>query len=178
MWIWILLSPVLLVLLIALVGMLMPETYRATGRLQMPFAAAELWVRLTDPQAYPMSGRMCQGVELLPAEDGRSVWIEDIKQSKLRITDVERRPHRFLRRELRDTVVPFRGEATFEIVDEGGRCTVTCRNVSTIASGTWHVPFFRVMVGLFGGARAGCKDYLIRLAGGQGEVEWLDAPAP
>ena len=61
-----------------------------------------------------------------------------------------------------------------EIEAVGDGCIVTCSNTSTVRTGTWHVPYFRVMVCLFGGTKSGCKDYLERLSGGSGAMEWLD----
>ena len=175
MWLWILLaSPVVLVLLLNIVGRFMPESYSAEGRMAMSISATELWARLHDPETYPMSGRMCKKLELLPAENGRAVWIEHMSGTTLRIrNDASTEPTRLVRI-LEDTVVPYTGHAEFEIESAGDGCVVTCRNTSTIRSGTWHVPFFRVMIGVFGGAKSGCKDYLTRLSGGTGTIEWID----
>ena len=175
MWIWILIaSPFALILLAAAVGFFLPEVYTATGRLQTSLPARELWRRLHDPETYPMTGKMCRSVELLPARDGLATWIEDMGRSKLRIHNRESEEPVQLVRILEDTVVPFEGRAEFTLEDTESGCVITCRNTSTIRSGTWHVPFFRVTIALFGGTKAGCKDYLTRLAGVSGEVEWID----
>ena len=175
MWIWILaLSPVALVLLLAVIGTFLPDTFTARGRIASPLSRAAVWQRLHDPERYPMTGRMCRGVELLPSENGLAVWIEDMGRSKLRIRNQESvEPNRIVRL-LEDTVVPFENHAVFTIEESGKGCVITCDNRAKVRSGTWHVPFFRVTMWLFGGARSGCKDYLTRLAGGSGVVEWME----
>ena len=147
--------------------------------MRMPFSAAELWKRLHDPDTYPMSGRMCKSVEALPDEDGRAVWIEDIGMSRMRIHDEQTEEPNHLLRSLEDSVVPFSARTEFTIRDEptGDGCVVTCRNTATVKSGTWHVPFFRVSMRFCGGARSGCKDYLTRMSGGSGSIEWIEESA-
>lgn len=164
-----------LILCFAVVGTFLPERYQAKGRMQMPISADELWRRMHDPEAFPMSGKMCKSVELLPDENGRAVWVEDMGHTQLRICDGDATEPTHLCRTLTDSVVPFTAETEFVIEPGAGTesCTVTCTNVSVIRSGTWHVPFFRVMIGLFGGAKSGCKDYLTRVSGGAGRIKWL-----
>lgn len=169
MWLWILFgSPVDLIVLMLIVGMLLPVDYEATGRMNMALSPSELWRRLHDPEAFPTTGTICKGVELLPTESGLAVWIEDMGGSKLRIRNHESEEPKSLVRVIEDTKVPFKGRAEFTIEKKGDGCTVTCNNKSSVHSGTWHAPFFRVMIGFFGGAKSGQKDYLKRLSGGAG----------
>ena len=174
MWLWILLgSPIALIAIAALIGIMLPENYAATARITTSLTPAEVWLRLNDPETYPMSGKMLKGLELLPNEDGRAVWIEDLGLSKLRIRNLESREPEHLVRLLEDTVVPFRSRCEFTIESSGTGSVVTCVNQCTVSSGTWHVPFFRITMCLCGGAKSGPKDYLTRLSGGDGSLEWL-----
>ncbi|MCB9868875.1 MAG: hypothetical protein H6837_03405 [Planctomycetes bacterium] len=176
MVLWILLAtPVVLILLAAVVGTFLPETYAAKGRITCTLAPGEVWARLHDPKRFPMSGRMCRGVEVLPTENGRAVWTEDIGSSQLRIHHSEADQPKRLLRLVEDTKVPFTARAEFTIEPRDTGSVLTCTNTATVRSGTWHVPFFRVMIGLFGGAKSGCKDYLTRLAGETGrDFAWVE----
>lgn len=165
MWLWFLIVPVALVLLAFAVGSFLPERYTAKKSFEFDLSPDEVWARLHDPKRHPMTGKMCRSVEVLPSEDGFSVWTETMSGSTLRIRDVSADEPRHFKRELTDTVVPFRSECEFWIEPTETGTRVTCENEVRISSGTWHVPLFRISLSLFGGANYGINTYLGSLEG-------------
>ena len=160
MWLWILLVPVVLIVVAWIAGHLLPERYAARETIELALSPEQAWARLHDPTRFPMSTGQCRGVELLPSEEGRMVWIEKIGGSSLRIREVVADEPTRIVREMQDTVVPFRSRNEFWIEPHGSGVRITCENEINVSSGTWHVPFFRVMLSLFGGARASIRSYV------------------
>jgi hypothetical protein len=164
MWTWILFAGVgglvALVLIVPLVGARLPDTYRAAGTVTLERTPTELWDELVDFAAHPRAGKMARGVELLPDVDGRPSWLEDLGQSQVTWTVVEWDAPRRLVCEARDSVVPMTARWETDIEDLGGSSRLVLRNVTVIRPGTWHVPVFRVIMTLTGGARRGMTDYL------------------
>lgn len=168
MWLWIVVVPVALVTLAFVVGSFLPERYSAEDTVEIELPITEVWERLHDPRRFPMSGKMCRGVEVLPSEDGLAVWDERMGGTTLRVRNLEVTENVHLRRELTDAVVPFRSDCEFWLEPTGTGTRVRCRNDVAIRSGTWHVPLFRISMTLFGGARAAIDGYLGGIAADRG----------
>lgn len=161
MWIWIVATPVALVLVAYVAGFFLPAVYTATKTVTFEMSREELLRRMQDPERHPMCAAMCKRVEVLPRENGLGVWIEHMGSSSLRIRDVELdvAAGRVVR-ELTDTVVPFTARVELQVEEVGpDKSQVTFDNHVEIALGTWHVPLFRVTMTLFGGARSGIDGY-------------------
>jgi hypothetical protein len=148
------------VLIVPLVGARLPDTYRAAGSVTLDRPAAELWAELVDFEAHPRAGKLARGVERLPDVDGRPSWREDLGQTRVTWTVVEWDPPRRLVCEARDSVVPMTARWETDVEDLDGAARMVLRNETVIRPGTWHVPLFRVIMTVTGGARRGMTDYL------------------
>ena len=166
------LIPLLLFLLPAVGGLLLPERYEATVRAEFDCSPAEVWARLEDVERNPGSGAMARSVEMLPREewrDGLPAWIEDLGSTRIQVQTTEREEPSLLVRELEDQVVPMRARWTFRLEPHGDSGTlVTASNETIIKRGTWHVPLFRTMMFLMNGARRGLVHFLTRLGSSLG----------
>jgi len=82
-----------------------------------------------------------------------------------------------LARDLRDSVVPMAARWSIELAPEGAaaRTRVTVVQTGTVERGTAHVPFFRFILHVLGGARKGPEAYLAFLAKDLGPAP-ADAP--
>jgi hypothetical protein len=107
---------------------------------------------------------MRKRLEMLADVDGKPSWIEDMGSTKVTVTTTEMTaPHR-LRRHMKDSVVPMTAEFDVTIEETPTGCKVTATSVNVIRSGTWHVPFFRVILKLTGSGRTHLKSFWMTLA--------------
>ena len=53
-----------------------------------------------------------------------------------------------------------------------GGSKVRIHNQLSVKKGTWHVPVFRVMLSVFGGAKSGMEAYFRQIAGKQAKFAW------
>lgn len=164
-WLYIALAVVLgIPAVMIIVGLLLPERYEIRLTVARNRSPQDVWSALLDYQANPLVGKLRKKSEPLPDVNGLPSWIEDMGSTQIIVVTLESAAPSRLRRKFTDSVVPMTSdsEITLEAADDGCRATAT--SVIVIKSGTWHVPFFRVMVGLLGGAKMGLKDYWRRLA--------------
>jgi hypothetical protein len=163
-WIYIIFAIVFGVpLAMMLIGLLMPERYEARVKAFLDASPDRVWNALEDFRNIPLTGKMRKKTEALPDVGGLPSWEEDMGQTTVTVvTEASRRPN-YLKRRMTDRVVPMTTESEISLESELSGCRLTARSVTVIRSGTWHVPIFRVMVGL-GGARSGLRDYVKRLA--------------
>jgi hypothetical protein len=128
--------------IVAVVGLRLPEVYAASGSVDVELSPEELWKELSDFEAHPRAGKMARKVERLPDVDGRPSWTEDLGQTVVTWTAVEWEPPHRMVCEARDSVVPMtaRWETVIEAAAEGGGSRVRVSNRTVIAKGTWHVP--------------------------------------
>lgn len=146
----------LLVVAVVVVGLLMPERYE--GRSQVGYATTteEVWSALLDYDRHPMTGKMKKRVEARPADQSLPVWTADMGRGELvTVKTLEAERPRHIVREMTSKTVPMtsRWEYTLEPAGEG--CRLTIDGETSIRSGTWHVPLFRVMMVLGGGVKKG-----------------------
>lgn len=174
MWIWISLgSLVALVSFVLLVGLLLPDTYRARGSVLLAAPPDAVWAELLDAERHPHAGRMARSVERLPDEGGRAVWIEDIGESRVRVVTVEAVENERLVRELADGVVPMTARWTVELSAAQGGTRLVLENRTVIRRGTWHVPLFRVLMTLTRGAEKGVAEWVDGIEPGAGKrIDW------
>ena len=127
-----------------------------------------------DYQANPIAGKMRKKTESLPDVNGLPSWKEDMGSTQITVLTETAAPPTLLRRKFTDSVVPMTADSdiTLEAISDG--CRAVAVIVIFIRAGTWHVPFFRVMVGLFGGAKMRLKDYWKRLAANLGATARLE----
>lgn len=178
MWLSILLGLagvlVALIVLVAVVGSRLPDTYRASGTVELARPPAELWRELADFERHPRAGSMAKRVERLPDVDGKPSWKEDLGSSVVTWTALEWDPPRRMVCEGRDSTLPMTARWATEIQPTEGGSRLVLENEIVIRDGTWHVPVFRVVMTLTGAARKGLTDYLRSVDPGfdPGAVAW------
>ena len=152
----------LVVLLLAtpfIAGNFLPQDYR--GHVTAVYAAPpdEVWAALNDHHRTPVTGAQHLGTKDLPSENGLAVWEEDMGESVITVRTLEATEGARLVREYSDSVVPMTAhvELTLEPLGDGTR--VVGANRLTIADGTWHVPLFRFILTVTGGANTSLEEY-------------------
>ena len=134
----------------------MPERYQGRSQVIYAKSAEEVWDALLDYDSHPMTGKMKKSAQSQPSENDLPVWIEYMGHGELiTIKTLEADRARRLVREMTSQSMPMtsRWEYTFE--SAGAGCRLTIDGTTHIRSGTWHVPFFRVMMVLSGGVKKG-----------------------
>ncbi len=155
-------------------GRFLPERYEATFVIELPCKSQEVWDALMDIEKNPVTGSMCKRSERLADVNGMPSWLEDMGSSKIIVTTEQMQPPSRLRRRFADQVVPMTAESDTAIEETATGCRVTASVVNVVRLGTWHVPFFRVIL-LFGGGKSGLRSYWKRLARGLGKDAYFGA---
>ncbi len=157
-----------LIVVAGVVGNFLAPDFSGEARIILNKPPEAIWAALNNHHKLPISGEQCQRVEDLPPENGLAVWREDIGASILTIRVVEAQAPSRMVRTAADSVVPMtiRSEITLTPQDVGTEVRV--RTNGRVDSGTWHAPFFRVILRL-GAASAGPRNYLNSIAKDLGE---------
>lgn len=156
---------VLLVVTPIVVGMLLPEKFSFDVEHRIDATPEVVWAALQDPEQYPVCAGQCRGVRMLEPGDAGPRWVEDLGQTEVTYQVVESEPPTRIVTEGVDSVVPlsYRSETTLEAVDGG---TLVRMHVDgRIASGTWHVPLFRLIIHS-GGIKSGFRKHLEQVGAG------------
>ncbi|MDA1265019.1 MAG: hypothetical protein O2816_08070 [Planctomycetota bacterium] len=166
--IWILIGLFALVVVLPyILGMLAGDDYHGRIRVALPAPPEDIWRVLRDCQRHPVSGAMAQSVTLLE-ESG--AWVEDLGRTQLRVTTeiAEEPTHMIL--QIRDQVVPMtaRWEIHLQPGEEVGETECRIHNRTTIRSGTWHSPVFRLIMKVTNAADKVLREYLRGVAGDLG----------
>ncbi len=167
MWTWIIVIASILVVLIMtplLVGRFLPKQFSTVTQLRIRRTPQAVWDAIGDYQKLPISARMHRATEVLPDVDGRPAWRENIGSSRIRIETIEADAPSRLVRQFQDEVVPMRLRMQYDIEPADDGSLVRCTANGTVDNGTWHAPFFRFMIHVFGGAKSGQKQYLASVA--------------
>ncbi len=154
-----------LLVLIVLIGLLMPERYEGRAYRTYDRSPEEVWASLEDYRAHPMTGKMADSFEDLPAREGLPCWVEQMRHGeKIEVTTTEsERPHT-MTRAMRSRAVPMTSTWIYVLDEKDGGTQVTIEGTTDIRRGTWHVPIFRVMMLLGGGVKKGLDIQLDMLA--------------
>lgn len=168
-WLYIILGilvglPLLVALSMFVFGLFLPERYEAAVTLVIDRKPDEVWAALADYQKNPMTGRMRKRTQPLDDVNGLPSWLEDMGVTQVVVVTESADPPRSLKRVMKDRKVPMTVEwaTTIEEVPEGSR--VTASTATVIRRGTWHVPFFRVMMKITGGGKATLRQFWKDLA--------------
>lgn len=168
-WLYIILGivfgvPLLLIVTVMIVGRFLPERYEAKLIVDLDRKPQEVWDALQDIDKNAITGKMRKRLEKLADVDGKPSWIEDLGSTKILITTEEAQAPAKLRRHLADQIVPMTADTDVALAETPTGCRVIASSVTVIRSGTWHVPFFRVMMKLTGGGRTHLKSFWTELA--------------
>ncbi len=160
-WILVALSvPIVALAIVAVVGTFLPEDF--SGRAEAVFAQPPeaVFTALMDFEKHPVSSHMAKKVERIADEGGLPAWREALDSSVVTVRTVALDRPRLLVRELEDSVVPMSARWTIELAPVAGGTRVTVVQTGTVESGTWHVPFFRFILRVVGGASMGPRAFL------------------
>lgn len=156
---------VALVIVMAVIGMLLPQGHVAARRARIGQPPERLWQDVTDVAAYPAWRADLKQVELLPTQDGRVAWKEIGKQGAIPMAVVDATPPRRLVVKITDPKLPFGGTWTYELTPDGDGSVV-----SITEHGEVYNPVFRFLARFIFGYTATLDAYLRALAGKYGET--------
>jgi hypothetical protein len=141
-------------------GSLMADDYH--GHVTARYAAPpdEVWAALVDHHRTPIAGAQHLATEDLAPENGLAVWKEDLGETTITVRTVEALGASRLVRELSDSVVPMTARVELALEPDGDGTRVVGTNRITVRDGTWHVPLFRFVLTVTGGANASLREYL------------------
>lgn len=153
---WIFITIVAVVAVLVVVGYLMPVRYEGKTVAQFDRSVQAVWDALQDVESHPMTGKMMKIIEILPAEEGRPAWTEDMGRGELITvkTSVFDPPHRLVR-EMSSASVNMNSRWDYTLGPSGDGCRVNLSGVTDIEAGTWHTPVFRIMMFVGGGVKKG-----------------------
>ena len=159
----------LLIVAVVVIGLLMPERYEGHSEVVYAKSAGEVWSALLDYDRHPMTGKMKRSVEAQPAENNLPVWIEDMGHGELiTVKTIEARRPESMVRQMTSKSMPMTSVWKYVLEPAGEGCKLTIDGESTIRGGTWHVPFFRVMMLLGGGVKKGLDIHMDMIANSLG----------
>ncbi|MBK8913780.1 MAG: hypothetical protein IPM64_04115 [Phycisphaerales bacterium] len=175
MWMWIAgiagSLVVAVVVLPALIGFFLPARFSGEVRIRLKRSPQEVFALLNDPQRVAFGGSMSRGIEALPAEGGLPCWRENLGSDTVIVRTVESTAPLRLVREARSEAVPMSMRCTYELSEQNGETVLRSLGEGEVRSGTWHVPYFRFMIHVFGGATMGQREYLRGIARALGDAD-------
>lgn len=159
------LSLLALVLLVVIGGRFLPETYHVDESVTINAPRDQVWQTVLDVEQNPFSANSNHKVlDVLRTGDTPTTWTEDLGQSQLSFESSNAHAPERITFAARDSVVPMSMQVELSLSESDGKTTLRAILDGRIASGTWHVPIFRVIVQVFGMGRAGVKAYLKQVA--------------
>ena len=159
---WMVGAVVLLVgtlIVVAVIGLLLPEAHVATRSATVPGAPAQVFSIIADVEAAPAWRPDVYEVKRLPDRDGRMVFREIGKHGVLTMEVVEHQAPARLVTRIADPDVPFTGSFTYELAPEG-----TGTRVTITERGRVRNPIFRFISRFIIGHHATIDAYLAALA--------------
>ena len=145
-----------LLFLVFVIGMFMPERYVGLAQVTYDKSADDVWTALLDYDRNPMTGKMKKSVQTQSIENDLPVWTEEMRSREvITVKTIEADRPQHMVREMTSISVPMTSRWTYTLEPLGEGCKLTMDGETTIRSGTWHVPIFRVMMKLGGGVKKG-----------------------
>lgn len=156
---------IIIVSLIVLVGMLLPQSHRATRTARFGQSAETVWKALTDYVAHSQWRTGLKEMKRLEDLEGNEIWKEVRgRGDSITYMTVESEPPRMLKSRIINNK-QFGGTWTWEIEPEGEEaCTLTITE-----DGEIYNPVFRFMARFVMGYRATMSRYLTDLSGHFGQ---------
>lgn len=165
---------------VVLVGhFVLPATgYNGYAMVTTSRATPETVRRQLETFKFNVTGDLCKQREDLPPakEEGSGLprWREDMGPSSVTVSVTKNEPG-MIALELADSVVPMTAVWTIESsAGEKGGTKVKVSQSMRINNGTWHVPFFRVLIKATGNVVAGPRAMLVTLLTQLAEEETID----
>jgi hypothetical protein len=153
-----------LVLLIALIGWMLPQSHVAARRIELKQPPEAVWDVIADFEHGPTWRKGLKSIRREADRDGRPVWTEDGSDGAIMLERVEAtRPTRLVTR-IADESLPFGGRWVFEIEPVVGGCRVTITEEGEI-----YNPIFRCLARFVFGYAGSLESYLKSLGGKFGQ---------
>ena len=174
MWEWVI--GILLVVLavpvaIYVFGALQPGVFRGEVSGVVGAPPETVFKDIVDVERFPLSGSMMKAREDLPAEDGKTMWKENIGMSEIVGTISETEAPRRVVFDLDDKKVGMTAHWVVDLEPAEGGTKVNIEQTGLVRLGSFHAPMFRFIMRLGGGAKTGPQDLIKRLraahSGGQ-----------
>lgn len=156
---WILiavLAVVVVVLLVAVIGWLLPKGHVASRSASLRFSPAAVWKVISGPPGWRPDIKSYQE---LPEHDGHRMWRETDKSGQtITYEAIESAPPERLVVQIADPKLPFGGTWTYEIAPTADGCTLTITE-----NGEVYNPIFRFVSKLFMDPSATVNAYMAAL---------------
>lgn len=149
---------VVLVLLVFAVGFMLPERYDATVSVTFTSPPEKVWAAISDYETHPMTGTQRKSTQTQSEEGGLPVWVEDLGPTKVTVRTLSATAPTHMKRHMLDSVVRMNVDCDFRIEPANGGTRVTATSQTTVPSGNWRAPLFRVTMKV-GGGEKGMRDY-------------------
>jgi uncharacterized protein YndB with AHSA1/START domain len=152
-------GPIAIIVVIALIGLVLPQSHVAsrTARIHQPPAA--VWAAITNAADAPSWRTDVKSVEMRPSKDGRAAWIEHGSNGAIPIAVVEAVPPSRLVTKIDATDLAFGGTWTYELAEDRGGTMITITE-----RGEVYNPIFRALARFVFGHTATIDGYLNNLA--------------
>lgn len=152
-------TPVAILVAIALVGLVLPQSHVATRTARINQPPAVVWAAITNVGEAPSWRSDVKSVEIRPSKDGRQAWIEHGSAGAIPLAIVEAAPPSRLVTRIDATDLAFGGTWTYELKEDGGGTLVTITE-----RGEVYNPIFRALSRFVFGHTATIDAYLKSLA--------------
>ena len=159
------------IVLLFVVGSFLPERYEARVTLQLASPPEKVWAAISDYETHPMTGAQRQSTQKQPEEGGLPVWVEDLGATKVTVRTLSATAPTHMKLNMTDSVVHINVDCEFRIEPANGGSRVTATSQTTVPSGTWRAPLFRVTLKM-GGGKKGFRDYWSSVAKTLGETQF------
>lgn len=159
-----------LVLLVFAVGFMLPERYHAAVSVTLTSPPEKVWAAVSDYETHPMTVALRKSTQKQPDEGGLPVWVEDLGATKVTVRTVSATAPTHLKRTAIDSVVRMNVDCEFRIEPAGGGGSrVTATSQTTVPTGNWRAPLFRVTLKMTGGEKD-LREYWSSIAKTLGET--------
>lgn len=147
-----------LVLLVFVVGFMLPERHDTSISVNFTNPPEKLWAAISDYETHPMTGAQRKSTQKQPDEGGLPVWIEDLGPTQVTVRTLSATAPTYVKRNMFDSVVRMNVDCEFRIEPVAGGSRVTATSQTTVPSGNWRAPLFRVTLKV-GAGEKGMRDY-------------------
>ena len=155
-WVVIVLASLaLLIVVVALVGMALPQDHAVNASRSVKGTLEEVWRTMTTVEAFPEWRPGVSSVERFPDRSGLPVWKEATSTGPMTLEVVRWDPPRSFVTRIADESLPFGGTWTYELESEGEGTRVT-----RTENGEIYNPIFRFMARFVFGYDGTMRTYL------------------
>lgn len=158
-------SPIALIVVIALVGLALPQSHVASRQVRLNQPPAAVWAVITNVAESPSWRTDVKSIEMRPSKDGHAAWTEHGSSGAIPLAIVEAAPPVRLVTRIDATDLAFGGTWTYELREDRGGTLITITE-----RGDVYNPIFRTLSRFVLGHTATLDTYLRNLAKRFGET--------